>query len=728
MILEVVLLLMMVTLMGGDGDKDNDGDGDGDDDDDDDSDRDSDRDNDAWLISAGNSLPAAPAPVHWPHCAMASVAMKTFLALLLQELVRSEAEELGHCDSTAYLQMQASNHSLIGEARACDLAQLNSGLCLGTNTCQNCGSGSDLDVPPGFDRFPQGFLKCEGQSACRNIGQGTYVFKNGSDYWDCTQTNACRTAFVRNAGAACFQGDSAGVEASIELTTGDSTCYHDVCCMSDRACQGVFAMTGVRSLICKEGRASGTPQGLSCYNFRAVAELTGDLICDGLQVCGSDVGAPRRLATFSGDGQHNVLCRGERACENVVLESTSANATQLTCDGPGACAKSTFFSSGGGCLKLICLNGGCVATTTTPSPPAPLRVLVPGGTCYCESDSPGACASLDGTGCGGTDPLQCVVSSETRPSCAPLNSPVPDCSLSCPSGDAVGDPHLTTMDGKHYTLMKQGSFLLWSFSGVKAEILAEGRKPKKKAPVNMEIFTHYAGQTSFTKGLVLVDKSTNVRRGLEITSRDCIWRTDAGGDGWRLAEGLLKFADAEGDDITAFRVSDKAKPGKAGANSIVLLMNSATGFRKVAQLRVKCRPGHHLDAKITMASAEEIRFVKGELGPDHSQGFQSGAQKGLSLISADEQFVAASHWTDLGGSPDAATYLRAVDSEGPILYQKKCPPEEQETARKICKKHFPEAEKTPGGHFEDCLYDVCSGGGEAAAELAAELMKNDEEE
>ena len=30
-------------------------------------------------------------------------------------------------------------------------------------------------------------------------------------------------------------------------------------------------------------------------------------------------------------------------------------------------------------------------------------------------------------------------------------------------GEVQGDPHLRALDGKHYTLLKQGKFLLWGF-------------------------------------------------------------------------------------------------------------------------------------------------------------------------------------------------------------------------------------------------------------------------
>ena len=46
------------------------------------------------------------------------------------------------------------------------------------------------------------------------------------------------------------------------------------------------------------------------------------------------------------------------------------------------------------------------------------------------------------------------------------------------SGGSSGDPHIQSLRGAHYSLLKEGAFLAWSFS---------------KAPVEWQLYAHYAG-------------------------------------------------------------------------------------------------------------------------------------------------------------------------------------------------------------------------------------------
>ena len=102
------------------------------------------------------------------------------------------------------------------------------------------------------------------------------------------------------------------------------------------------------------------------------------------------------------------------------------------------------------------------------------------------------------------------------------------------SANVVGDPHISTLDGKRYLLLSQGTFSLWHFSGVDAEDQGE------RVPVDWQVFTHYSGHQAFTKGLLLVDKSGNSQRQiLEMTSSDCQWRTWMGNQWTAVPNGKL---------------------------------------------------------------------------------------------------------------------------------------------------------------------------------------------
>lgn len=46
------------------------------------------------------------------------------------------------------------------------------------------------------------------------------------------------------------------------------------------------------------------------------------------------------------------------------------------------------------------------------------------------------------------------------------------------SGIVYGDPHIRTLDGRHYTLLKQGIFSLWHLSGLEIEFYSEGEERK----------------------------------------------------------------------------------------------------------------------------------------------------------------------------------------------------------------------------------------------------------
>ena len=111
-----------------------------------------------------------------------------------------------------------------------------------------------------------------------------------------------------------------------------------------------------------------------------------------------------------------------------------------------------------------------------------------------------------------------------------------DCLPTTP-GIVDGDPHIQTLDGVRYTLLKQGTFSLWHFSGFKTHV----HSPKgimQAFPVDWHVYVHYSGHKSFTKALLLVDKTGgSLRQALELTSDDCIWKGRTANTTWKVVDG-----------------------------------------------------------------------------------------------------------------------------------------------------------------------------------------------
>ena len=82
----------------------------------------------------------------------------------------------------------------------------------------------------------------------------------------------------------------------------------------------------------------------------------------------------------------------------------------------------------------------------------------------------------------------------------------------------------------------------------------------------------------------------------------------------------------------------------------------------------------------------------------------------------------------MAGSDRGATYLRQMDehSSSTLSLLQICTAEDKIQAKITCSKHLDSlGHLDPAGFFfNDCVYDVCHGAGEVAAELAAELLKS----
>lgn len=225
----------------------------------------------------------------------------------------------------------------------------------------------------------------------------------------------------------------------------------------------------------------------------------------------------------------------------------------------------------------------------------------------------------------------------------------------CLHPGGVGDPHMQTLAGQHYTLLEPGSYRFWSFSGLEAEISAQ-----KKSPVDLRIYTHYAGKTSFTKGLILADFSSKTPRSMEITSKDCKWHSKVDTQ-WLTIDHqqMLNLPNAHGDHVTAFNVTRIGLP----RTDIQLLMRKDDGFQKIATLHVLCRPGHHLDTKLHMSRSADLPFVQGQLGSHHEKASLLEVKGAQFKTMKDREFQVMEAWTSLGGSEEAQLYLKSVDRE-----------------------------------------------------------------
>eukprot|EP00438_Fugacium_kawagutii_P036501 Skav201086 [mRNA] locus=scaffold2138:150458:157689:- [translate_table: standard] len=217
-----------------------------------------------------------------------------------------------------------------------------------------------------------------------------------------------------------------------------------------------------------------------------------------------------------------------------------------------------------------------------------------------------------------------------------------------------------------------------------------------RVPVDFQVFAHYSGHASYTKGLLLVDRSGGSAEpaiAAELTSEDCRWRTKQRSDGWRMVDELTKPELLTGaEEMVAFKIA-RSKHQKM---HVELLMKTPQGFKKVGVLYAVCKQHDHIDMKMTMFSKEDVRMVQGQLG-----GHEKASKE--------------------------------MDQEGPAVL-KSCTEKEKVQANAICSKYLgsgpslqdKEAQERAQRHFRnalaDCVFDVCAGGGESAAELAADIM------
>ena len=265
-------------------------------------------------------------------------------------------------------------------------------------------------------------------------------------------------------------------------------------------------------------------------------------------------------------------------------------------------------------------------------------------------------------------------------------------------GIVDGDPHIQTLDGVRYTLLKQGTFSLWHFSGFKTHVHSS-KGIMQAFPVDWQVYVHYSGGKSFTKALLLVDKTGgSLRQALELTSDDCIWKGRTANTPWKVIDDnqLIHKPEKSGLYVSGFNVST--------GNRVKLNMNTEHGNTDVAVLVASCRPHHHMNLKMKMQGRKYHQFVDGEFGR-HRAGL-SVLQ--MSAGSSDSEFAISSAWEDLGGSTKASQYLQQVDTEaGNVeLMQHPCQEEQSTQAQKICQKHLGAAMRN-GVPDSAVLWELC---------------------
>mmetsp|Transcript_51288 Transcript_51288/g.62730 ORF Transcript_51288/g.62730 Transcript_51288/m.62730 type:complete len:96 (+) Transcript_51288:2-289(+) len=91
-------------------------------------------------------------------------------------------------------------------------------------------------------------------------------------------------------------------------------------------------------------------------------------------------------------------------------------------------------------------------------------------------------------------------------------------------------------------------------------------------------------------------------------------------------------------------------------------------------------------------------------------------------LRTDEEFEAVKTWVELGGSEEADAYFKKFHGHSLAEMPLVCTKSDEEEAAKICAKHLPRETIVQSQVFIDCVFDVCHGGGEMDAELAAALI------
>ena len=301
----------------------------------------------------------------------------------------------------------------------------------------------------------------------------------------------------------------------------------------------------------------------------------------------------------------------------------------------------------------------------------------------------------------------------------------------------VGDPHVRTQDHAHYTVLNEGNFLAWRFNSHTAFTQKSGAK---KLEVDWRIYAHYsAHRRSWTRGLLLVDQSMGSHhQSFEFTSEECMLRKRIG-DEWKVMDSSqLSQVSKAGDFVTGFNFThleqgkiqfDSKKiwtpKGKKARWDAQFLMATPHGRQLIATVQLRCFPGRHIDVQVIRERMADARFVEGQLG---HHGVQLKKEKnGLGHwfhTSSDQEFQLNTSWVDLGGSRQAAAYFELEEKKAKtsLTGNPTCSPEEEKEAMKLCQETMKKSRNADAEVVDECVLDICAGGGAAAAELAGDIF------
>lgn len=268
------------------------------------------------------------------------------------------------------------------------------------------------------------------------------------------------------------------------------------------------------------------------------------------------------------------------------------------------------------------------------------------------------------------------------------------------SAPVTGDPHIKTLRGDHYTLLKSGTFLAWSFQDI-GDI--------GTSTVPWRLLASYSGAKFTTAGLLL-EGPVGV---MELTAQDCQWRRKEAGQWHNVTLGV------HGDPgyVEVIDLNRTVKGHLPVGSKMFLKKVHEEHTKKVAKLVTHCRPGLRLDFMVSIYDPDELQHMGGELGaPKHGRENQVHFLSSQHIsMQTDSEFEVATPWLTLGGSEEAEAYLKARLATTPTsLLQTNTDCSE---AEQICSKHVPKESEA----FGDCIFDVCNGD-EADADAAAEML------